>query len=91
MLLQARNLTHKAWEHTFSIEMGSKRSLKNIKLTEAAQDSVLIEGSLGELEEVKLHEDVMLEVRGANGTLRLDVNREELERCLRERTGREGV
>lgn len=71
--------------------MGSKRSLKNIKLTEAAQDSVLIEGSLGELEEVKLHEDVMLEVRGANGTLRLDVNREELERCLRERTGREGV
>jgi hypothetical protein len=77
----------KEWEHTFSIEMESKDSLKHIKLSEGTQDNVLIEGSLGALQEVVLHEDALLEVKGTSGTLRLDMNRQTLESCLKKETG----
>ena len=78
-------MTEKAGECTFSIEMGSRRSLKNVKVSEGIQDSVLIEGNLGEFEEITLHEDIMLEIRGSSGTLRIDIDREGLEGCLRKK------
>ncbi len=65
--------------------MESKNSLKHIKLSEGTQDNVLIEGSLGALQEVMLHEDALLEVKGTRGTLRLDMNRQTLESCLKEK------
>ncbi len=76
---------NKVREHTFSIEMESKNSLKSIKLSEGTQDSVLIEGSLGSLQEVALHDDALLEVRGTQGTLRLDMNKQTLESCLKKK------
>jgi len=77
-------MTGKNGESTFSIEMESKKYLKNLQLTENTQDSVFIEGNLGAVEEVTLHENIMLEIRGKNGTLRLDIDRETLQRCIRE-------
>ena len=78
-------MTRKSGEHTFSIEMGSKQSFKNVQLSEGTQGGVLIEGNLGKLEEITLHEDIMLEVQGVHGTLRLDIDRVELEGSLRKR------
>ena len=75
-------------ENTFSIEMESKNSLKNIKISEGTQDSVLIEGSLGTLQEVVLHEDALLEVSGTQGTLRIDMNRQALEGCLKKKVSK---
>jgi hypothetical protein len=43
---------------------------------------VLIEGFLGELEAVDLVEGVMLEIQGTNGTLRMDLKKEELRKLL---------
>lgn len=43
----------------------------------------MIEGYLGELEEVGLIEGIMLEIRGTNGTLRMDLNEEELKKFLK--------
>ena len=76
-------MTEKITESTFSIEMESKNYLKNLQLTENTQDNVFIEGNLGAVEEVNLHEDIMLEVKGRRGTLRLDVDRRTLEECLK--------
>lgn len=76
-------------EHTFSIEMESKNSLKNIKLSEGTQDNVLIEGTLGPLQEVVLHEDALLEVKGKQGTLRIDMSRQALEGCLNKKEVRQ--
>jgi hypothetical protein len=46
------------------------------------QEHVLFEGSLGELEELSMVEDAMLELRGANGILRIDLSEEELRKML---------
>ncbi len=47
----------------------------------------MIEGLLGELAEIALIEDILLEVRGTMGILRIELTREELEKTLKPPTG----
>lgn len=64
--------------------------MKRVSLPDGSGDRLLIEGFIGELEEVGMIEDVMLEVRGTNGVLRMDLTGEELKNALQkgEKTGR---
>ncbi len=43
----------------------------------------MIEGFLGELEETELIENIMLEIRGTGGVIRIDLTKEELDKTLR--------
>lgn len=70
-------------EHVFSVELKSKQHLKSIQLGNGKQDQVFIEGFLGELRELKFVEESMLEIKGANGILRLDVSRKEVSTHLK--------
>jgi len=70
-------------EHTFSIELKSKNHVKNITLTNKIQNRILLEGSLGKLEEITLIEGRVMELKGANGTLRLDICENELMQLLK--------
>jgi hypothetical protein len=72
----------KAEKHVFSIELKSKKYLKLVAMPNDAGDNVLFEGFLGELEAVDLVEGVMLEIQGTNGTLRMDLKKEELRKLL---------
>lgn len=65
-------------KHAFSIEMRAREHLKKITVSSSTHEGILIEGYLGELEELGLVEDVILEVKGAYGTLRIDLSRQEL-------------
>ncbi len=78
--------TKKAEKHTFSIELKSKQYLKLVAMPNGAKDSVLIEGFLGDLEVVDLVEGAMLEIQGANGTLKMDLKEEELTRLCNRTT-----
>ena len=72
--------TKKAEKHTFSIELKSKEYLKLVAMPNGAKDNVLIEGFLGDLEVVDLVEGAMLEIQGTNGTFKMDLKEEELNR-----------
>jgi hypothetical protein len=50
-------------------------------------EGVLFEGFLGELEELGMVEEVILEVKGSNGTLRIDLNEDELRKMLDKKKG----
>ena len=67
----------------FSVEMRSKSHVKSISISNEARDLVLFEGDLGDLEELVMVEGGMLEVRGTNGVLRVELRREELLNVLR--------
>ena len=69
-------------EHTFSIEVKSKKDVKNLSLSNDSPDHVLFEGRLGELEEVRLIEDAVLELRGTKATIRVDLSKNEVGRLL---------
>ena len=65
-------------ERVFSVELKSKRNLKNITLTDGSSESVLIEGTIGELLRATFAEGVVLEVVGKNGVLRLDLREDDI-------------
>jgi len=75
--------SEKAWiGRGFSIEMESKRYVKNISISDEAHDRVLFEGNIGELEELSMVDETVLEIRGRNGLLRVDVTIGELDKML---------
>ena len=69
-------------EHAFSIEMKSKKHVRHISVSNESHDRVLFEGSLGELEELSMVEGTVLEVKGVNGVLRIDLSEDELRKML---------
>lgn len=69
-------------EHAFSIELKSKEYVKHVAMSNDIENKVLIEGFLGELEEFSFIEGAMLEIKGINGTLRIDLREEELRKLL---------
>lgn len=68
--------------HVFSVELKSKRHVRNISISNEARDRVLFEGDLGELEEVAFIGGSMLEVRGTNGVLRVELGHGEMEKLM---------
>ena len=73
----------KILDHTFSVEMKSKRHVKSISISDEAHDRVLFEGNIGELLELSLVESDVLEFIGANGVLRVAVTEEQLRKAIR--------
>ena len=76
----------KTSEHMFSIELKSKEYIKNVILTNAGTDNILMEGFLGELETLSFTEGIMFEIKGSNGSLRMDLTKQELKRLLPKKT-----
>ena len=73
----------KTVDHSFSVEMKSKECVKQISLSSNDCNSVLLEGFLGELEKISMIEDLVLEIKGVDGTLRIDMTKDELESFLK--------
>jgi hypothetical protein len=69
-------------ELVFTVELKSRGNVKNVALSNGAQ-GVLIEGTLGALKRAEFVEDVVLEVTGDNGVLRVDLAREDLAKRTR--------
>jgi hypothetical protein len=66
----------------FSVEMDSKRYVKSISISNEAHERVLFEGDIGEILELAMVDGEVLEVKGANGTLRIDISEKELRMML---------
>jgi len=67
--------------------MDSKKDLSHVSLSDESSDGVLIKGKLGELVDIALHENVMLEVQGEKGVLRLDISTDELLKIIEDKIG----
>lgn len=67
-------------ERVFSVELKSKRNLKNVTLTNGSSDSVLVEGTIGELVQATFADGIILEVVGKNGVLRVDLGENEIQK-----------
>jgi hypothetical protein len=67
-------------ERVFSVELKSKRNLKNVTLTNGSSNSVLVEGTIGKLVQATFAEGVILEVVGKKGVLRIDLGEDEIKK-----------
>lgn len=64
-------------DHALSLEL-------DIAKMKETDDRLLIDGFLGELEEISFVNESMLEIRGVEGTLRIELNKKDLRKLLLE-------
>ena len=64
----------------FSIELKSKSSLKNVALTNGSNENVLVEGTIGQLQHAEFAEEVIFQIVGNKGVLRIDLSENEIAR-----------
>ena len=62
--------------HSFSVEMKSKTHLHQVTIPREDRGEVLLEGELGEIDEIEFVEGRVMEIRGSYGVLRLDICKE---------------
>jgi hypothetical protein len=75
-------MSKKAEEHSFSIEMKSENCVRRMSFFDKEKGHVFFEGFLGKLKNIVIVEDVMLEIEGKNGVIKLDITRQEIEKGL---------
>ncbi len=68
-------------ERSWTIELESKASLKNVTLANGSHDRALIEGTLGRLVRAAFVEGVILEVVGTKGTFRINLGENEIRKA----------
>jgi hypothetical protein len=65
-------------ECTFSIELKAKKYLKTVNLTNGTHESVLVEGTIGQIQHAEFTEGIVLEVTGTKGILRIDLSPDQI-------------
>ncbi len=76
-MLQAKNV-----DHTFTVEIWSKKHVKSISISDETPDRVLFEGNLGALQDLSLVEGDVLEIIGVNGVLRINLTKKQLQETI---------
>lgn len=71
--------------HSFSVQMTNTKSMLCL-MVDRKKDGVFLEGELGLIEEIELIEERVLMIKGVNGTIRIDLSREELLHALHPQT-----
>ena len=74
-----------AMERGFSVEMASKKHVKTLVVSAESQGKDLFAGNLAELKALEMVEEIVLQVTGTNGTLRIDLEEAEFRRMLKRR------
>lgn len=72
-------MQQKNTESSFSIELKAREYIKTISLVNGNHESVLVEGTIGQLQQAKFVEGVVLEVTGTKGIFRIDLSREQIQ------------
>ena len=65
-------------DRSFSVELSSRANLKNMKMANGNPEPVLIEGTIGALHHARFLEGVIFEVVGSCGTIRIDLQQQEV-------------
>jgi hypothetical protein len=76
-------------ERGFSVEMTSKKYVRSLIVSNESQCKVLFEGTLGKLQELRMVEEIVLQVKGTKGTLRIDLEVDEFMKMLEKKRGEE--
>ena len=75
-------------EHTFSVSLEEEDGLKNLHIGSEFGPKVEIEGNLGVLEGINFVENAIIEIKGSAGILRVDLEKEALEKLLKRGGGK---
>jgi len=66
--------------------MKSEKNVQKMSFIDNEDNHVFFEGSLGKLTNIFMVEGMMLQIEGVNGTLRMDISKEELQNCFKNKS-----
>jgi hypothetical protein len=81
----------KVKERGFSVEMDSKNHVRSLVVSDESRGKVLIEGNLGELRELEMVEEIVLQMKGTKGTLRVDLDNRDIRKLLEKKEREENI
>ena len=67
-------------ERFFSVELKSRTDIRNVTVDDSNQENVLIEGSIGNLLHAEFADEVVLEVFGEKGVLRVSLTLDDIKK-----------
>ena len=65
-------------KRVFSVELNSRKDLKNITLENGGNNKVTIEGTIGRLVVARFEEDIIFEIVGTEGVIRIDLGKDDI-------------
>lgn len=68
--------------HGFSVELKAKKHVRNISLSNSGREGVLLEGTIGQIEELDILEGTVLQIKGTHGTIMVDLCEKKLRELL---------
>ncbi|NQT09286.1 hypothetical protein HQ586_09430 [Candidatus Bathyarchaeota archaeon] len=68
--------------HGFSVELKAKSHVRSISLSNSGREGVLLEGTIGEIEELDILEGAVLQIKGKHGTIMVDLSEDKLRELL---------
>jgi hypothetical protein len=68
--------------HGFSVELKRKNHVRSISISNSDREGVLLEGTIGQIEELDILEGTVLQIKGTHGTIMVDLCEDKLRALL---------
>ena len=68
--------------HGFSVELRRKNHVRSISISNSDREGVLLEGTIGEIEELDILDGAVLQIKGTHGTIMVDLCEDKLRALL---------
>jgi hypothetical protein len=74
--------------HGFSVELRRKNHVRSISVSNSEREGVLLEGTIGEIEEIDILEGAVLQIKGTHGTIMVDICEDKLRALLEKKVSK---
>ena len=74
--------------HGFSVELKAKSHVRSISLSNSGREGVLLEGTIGQIEELDILEGAVLQIKGTHGTIMVDLCEDKLRELLEKKVSK---
>ena len=74
--------------HGFSVELKAKSHVRSISLSNSDREGVLLEGTIGEIEELDILDGTVLQIKGTHGTIMVDLAEDKLRALLEKKVSK---
>jgi hypothetical protein len=74
--------------HGFSVELKRKNHVRSISISNSNREGVLLEGTIGQIEELDILEGAVLQIKGTHGTIMVDLCEDKLRALLEKKVSK---
>jgi hypothetical protein len=74
--------------HGFSVELKRKNHVRSISISNTDREGVLLEGTIGQIEELDILEGAVLQIKGTHGTIMVDLCEDKLRALLEKKVSK---